>query len=144
MIEALELRRGERVLEVGAGSGYAAAVLAEIAGEVFAIERIGELARRAAGNLQAAGYRNVRVKHGDGTEGWAEAAPFDAILVSAGAESIPAALKAQLVIGGRLVIPVGLVGEEQQLVRVRRIGEREFVQEALADVRFVPLIAASD
>jgi len=94
MIEALELEGGERVLEIGAGSGYAAAVLAEIAGEVYAIERIGQLAEKAAINLQDAGYRQVRVKHADGTLGWAEASPFDAILVSAGSPSVPPELKA--------------------------------------------------
>src|SRR5688500_8863529 len=81
MVEALALRGGEKVLEVGGGSGYAAAVLAEIAGEVFTIERIGQLAERAAGNLADAGYHNVHVRHADGTEGWKDQAPFDAILV---------------------------------------------------------------
>ena len=85
MVEALALRGGEKVLEIGAGSGYAAAVLAEIAGEVFTIERIGQLAERAAANLADAGYHNVHVRHADGTEGWIDHAPFDAILVSAGA-----------------------------------------------------------
>ena len=140
MVEALELRGGEKVLEIGAGSGYAAAVLAEIAGEVYAIERIGELAERATFNLQKAGYPNVHVRHADGTEGWAEAAPFDAILVSASAPAIPASLKAQLKVGGRLVVPVGPSADAQELRRVRRTSEREFAEETLAEVRFVPLI----
>lgn len=140
MVEALALRGGEKVMEVGAGSGYAAAVLAEIAGEVFTIERIGQLAERAAAALADAGYRNVHVRHADGTEGWAEHAPFDAILVSAGAPDIPKSLMRQLVIGGRLVVPVGPDPRAQELVRITRLDEDEFEQEDLADVRFVPLI----
>jgi protein-L-isoaspartate(D-aspartate) O-methyltransferase len=140
MVEALELRGGEKVLEIGAGSGYAAAVVAEVAGEVYAIERIGELAEKAALNLQNAGYRNVHVRHADGTAGWVEAAPFDAILVSASAPAIPENLKSQLKVGGRLVIPVGLSADTQVLRRVRRTSEHAFVEETLAEVRFVPLI----
>lgn len=140
MVEALELRGGEKVLEIGAGSGYAAAVVAEIAGEAYAIERIGELAEKATLNLQNAGYRNVHIRHADGTEGWPEAAPFDAILVSASAPAIPANLKRQLKVGGRLVIPVGPSADAQELRRVRRTSVREFTEEMLAEVRFVPLI----
>ncbi len=140
MVEALELRGGERVLEIGAGSGYAAAVLAEIAGEVYAIERIAELAEKAASNLQSAGYGNVHIRHADGTEGWPEAAPFDAILVSASAPGIPENLKSQLKVGGRLVIPVGPSADAQDLRRVRRMNQHEFAEEMLAEVRFVPLI----
>ena len=99
------MRGGEKVLEIGAGSGYAAAVLSEIAREVFTIERIGQLAERAAGNLADAGIINVHVRHADGTGGWAEEAPFDAILVSAGAPDVPKSLMHQLKIGGRLVVP---------------------------------------
>lgn len=140
MVEALELRGGEKVLEIGAGSGYAAALLAEIAGEVYAVERIGELAEKATLNLQKAGYPNVHVRHADGTEGWAGAAPFDAILVSANAPAVPENLKSQLKVGGRLVIPVGPSADAQDLRRVRRIDEHEFAEETLAEVRFVPLI----
>jgi protein-L-isoaspartate(D-aspartate) O-methyltransferase len=140
MVEALELAGGEKVLEIGAGSGYAAAVLAEIAGEVYAIERIGELADKAALNLQNAGYGDVHVRHADGTEGWSEAAPFDAILVSASAPAIPENLKSQLKVGGRLVIPVGACEQVQELRRVRRISESKFADESLVEVRFVPLI----
>jgi protein-L-isoaspartate(D-aspartate) O-methyltransferase len=140
MVEALELRGGEKVLEIGAGSGYAAALLAEIAGEVYAVERIGELAEKATLNLQKAGYPNVHVRHADGTEGWAGAAPFDAILVSANAPAVPENLKSQLKVGGRLVIPVGPSTDAQDLRRVRRIDEHEFAEETLAEVRFVPLI----
>jgi protein-L-isoaspartate(D-aspartate) O-methyltransferase len=140
MVEALTLRGGEKVLEIGAGSGYAAAVLAEIASAVFTIERVGQLAEQAAENLAKAGCDNVHVRHADGTEGWVEEAPFDAILVSAGAPDIPKSLMRQLKVGGRMVIPVGVDQRSQELIRVTRAGDDEFEQEDLADVRFVPLI----
>jgi protein-L-isoaspartate(D-aspartate) O-methyltransferase len=140
MVEALALRGGEKVLEIGAGSGYAAAVLAEIAGEVFTIERIGQLAERAAANLADAGYHNVHVRHADGTEGWKDHAPFDAILVSAGGPDVPKTLLHQLTVGARMVIPIGPDPRAQELVRITRVDEDEFEQEDLADVRFVPLI----
>lgn len=140
MVEALALRGGEKVLEIGAGSGYAAAVLSEIAHEVFTIERIGQLAETAAANLAAAGCDNVRVRHADGTQGWEDEAPFDAILVSAGAPDIPKTLRRQLAVGGRMVIPVGSDQRAQELVRITRVDESEFEQEDIADVRFVPLI----
>lgn len=140
MIEALELDGGEKVLEIGAGSGYAAAILAEICREVYAIERIEELANTAAEHLANAGYANVTLRHADGTVGWASEAPFDAILVSAGAPMIPESLTSQLAIGGRLVVPVGITRRAQRLVRVTRQSENDFEREVLADVRFVPLI----
>ncbi|MGA7329459.1 MAG: protein-L-isoaspartate(D-aspartate) O-methyltransferase [Rhodomicrobium sp.] len=140
MVEALLLKGGEKVLEIGAGSGYAAAVLAEIAKDVYTVERIEELARSATANLTAADYANVHVLEADGTRGWAEHAPFDAILVSAGAPSIPEPLKQQLAIGGRLVIPVGADPRAQELIRITRKSQTEFDREDLADVRFVPLI----
>ncbi len=140
MIEALVLKDGDKVLEIGAGSGYAAAVLAEIAGEVFTIERIEQLAENAASNLIDEGYDNVHVLHADGTIGWLEESPFDAILVSAGAPEIPVALKKQLAIGGRMVIPVGTDPKAQELIRITRVDENEYDYEDLADVRFVPLI----
>jgi protein-L-isoaspartate(D-aspartate) O-methyltransferase len=140
MTEALGLQGGERVLEVGTGSGYAAAVLAEIADEVYTIERIGQLAEKAAATLADLGYHNVHVRHGDGTLGWPEQAPYDGIIVAAGGPVIPESLKRQLRIGGRLVIPVGSHSKVQELVRVTRRSESEFDQENLADVRFVPLI----
>ena len=107
MVEAAALGPGDRVLEVGAGSGYAAAVVAQIAARVFAIERHESLAREAARRCAALGYGNVEIRVGDGTLGWPEAAPFDAVLVAAGAPEPPRALKQQLEVGGRLVIPVG-------------------------------------
>ena len=140
MLEALVLRGGEKVLEIGAGSGYAAAVVSEIASLVFTIERIGQLAEKAAANLADAGCDNVRVRHADGTEGWAEEAPFDAILVSAGAPDVPGSLMRQLKVGGHMVVPVGSDVRAQELVRITRINEDEFEREDLADVRFVPLI----
>ena len=142
MIEALELRGGERVLEIGTGSGYAAAVLAEIAGEVYTVERHERLASRAEQRLRRDGYANVRVRCGDGTLGWPEAAPFDAIVVAAGGPEVPEALKRQLAVGGRLVIPVGETVGLQKLVRIRRLGQERFSRQDLADVRFVPLIGA--
>jgi len=142
MVEALGLSGSEKVLEIGAGSGYAAAVLSRIAGEVYTIERIGQLAEKAASRLADLGYSNVHVLHGDGTLGWTEHAPFDAIVVAAGGPSVPDSLKQQLKIGGRLVIPVGTDPRAQELVRVTRISESEFRSEDIADVRFVPLIGA--
>jgi protein-L-isoaspartate(D-aspartate) O-methyltransferase len=140
MIEALVLKGGEKVLEIGAGSGYAAAVLAEIAGEVYTIERIDQLAEKAASNLIGEGYENVHILHADGTIGWRDESPFDAILVSAGAPEIPLALKQQLAIGGRMIIPVGADPKVQELIRITRVDENVYDREDLADVRFVPLI----
>ena len=140
MAEALMLTGGEKVLEVGAGSGYAAAVLSEIAANVYTVERLGPLADKAAATLADLGYHNVHVLHGDGTRGWAEHAPYDAIVVAAGGPQVPESLKEQLKTGGRLVIPVGADQRAQELVRVTRISTSEFRSEDIADVRFVPLI----
>lgn len=140
MAEALALRKGDKVLEIGTGSGYAAAVLAEIAAEVYTIERVSALADSAAVTLQKAGYDNVHILNADGTRGWAAHAPFDAILVSAGAPIVPESLKSQLAIGGRMVIPVGSNQRAQELLRITRRADGQFDREDLADVRFVPLI----
>jgi len=142
MIEALALKGGEKVLEIGAGSGYVAAILAEIAGEVYTIERIGQLAQKAASSLIDAGYHNVRVLHSDGTKGWTEEAPFDAILVSAGAPYVPETMKNQLRKGGRMVVPVGTDPHAQELVRITRRDKGQFDREDLADLRFVPMLGA--
>ena len=143
MTAALELKPGERVLEVGTGSGYAAAVLAEIADEVYTIERHKILADTARTRLEDLGYKNIKVLYGDGTLGWPEYAPFDAIIVAAGGPEVPETLKQQLAIGGRLVIPVGSSLRTQKLLRVRRISEDEYQEEDLGSVRFVPLIGAA-
>lgn len=140
MIEALGLRGGEKVLEIGGGSGYAAAVLGRIASQVFTIERIPELAETARRNLDAADTRNVSVRCSDGTEGWPEEAPFDAILVSAGAPDEPRALMDQMRIGARMVIPIGDSPTEQDLVCLRRTSDDLFERSTLTQVRFVPLI----
>jgi protein-L-isoaspartate(D-aspartate) O-methyltransferase len=140
MTEALALRGGEKVLEIGAGSGYAAAVLSKIAADVYTVERHGPLAEKAAATLADLGYENVHVLHGDGTRGWPAHAPYDAIVVAAGGPTIPESLKDQLKIGGRLVIPVGADPRVQELVRVTRIAQSEYRREDLADVRFVPLL----
>ncbi|MEZ5962388.1 MAG: protein-L-isoaspartate(D-aspartate) O-methyltransferase [Planctomycetota bacterium] len=142
MVDALGLRGGERVLEIGTGSGYAAAVLAEIAGEVYTIERHERLARTAEERLKRDGYTNVHVRHGDGTLGWPQAAPFDAIVVAAGGPEVPEALRDQLAPGGRLVIPVGRDVGVQKLIRVTRTDADRYQQEELANVRFVPLVGA--
>ncbi len=140
MTEALELSGGEKVLEIGTGSGYAAAVLSEIAAEVYTIERIGLLADESAEVLRSQGYDNVYVRHGDGTLGWPEEAPFDGIIVTAGGPTVPETLKLQLKTGGRLVIPVGDQEQMQELVRVTRVSRDEYRTENIAGVRFVPLI----
>ncbi|MFO0685365.1 MAG: protein-L-isoaspartate(D-aspartate) O-methyltransferase [Sandaracinus sp.] len=139
MTEALGLRGHERVLEVGTGSGYAAAILARVAREVVTIERHASLAGVAEARLRAIGLTNVTVRTGDGTLGAPDRAPFDAIIVAAGGPSVPPTLLAQLAEGGRLVMPVGPTLEEQQLVRVTRRGQRTF-DESLGEVRFVPLV----
>jgi protein-L-isoaspartate(D-aspartate) O-methyltransferase len=138
MTEALRLRGGERVLEIGTGSGYQAAILAELAGSVTTIERIANLAETARATLAALGYANIEVIAGDGTVGYAPAAPFDGILVAAGAPRVPDSLRQQLsTTGGRLVIPIG-PPEQQRLTIVSREGERftESIHEACV---FVPL-----
>lgn len=140
MAEGLALEGGEKVLEIGTGSGYAAAVLAEIAGEVFTIERIEALADMARRSLDNLGYDNVHVRCGDGTLGWPEQSPFDGIMVSAGAPAVPESLKHQLKIGGRLVIPVGQGKSYQELVLVTRVEENEWSTERMIAVRFVPLV----
>ncbi len=122
MAECLQLRGGEKVLEIGTGSGYAAAVLAEIAAQVYTVERHQNLAESAAARLARLGYGNVFVRHGDGTLGWPEHAPYDGIVVSAGSPEVPPALREQLAVGGRLVIPVGATLRGQQLLRITRGG----------------------
>jgi protein-L-isoaspartate(D-aspartate) O-methyltransferase len=139
MTEALELRGDERVLEVGTGSGYQTAILAELCAEVYSVERIPELAEHARGILAELGCSNVTVRTGDGSEGWAEKGPFNAIIVTAAAPEIPAALRDQLADNGLLVLPVGDIRGTQELVVVRRIGASVSVRASIG-CRFVPLL----
>jgi protein-L-isoaspartate(D-aspartate) O-methyltransferase len=143
MTEALELTPGDRVLEIGTGSGYAAAVLSRIVTTVYSVERLGTLADKARKRLTALGYSNIVVQEGDGTLGWPEHAPYDAIVVTAGAPKLPEALLEQLATGGRMVIPIGPTSFLQMLIRVRRQGENDYHNEELCPVRFVPLIGAA-
>lgn len=142
MAEAMELAPTDRILEVGTGSGYAAAVLGRIAAAVYTVERHASLARGARKRLAALACDNVRVRHGDGTLGWREHAPYDAISVAAGGPRVPAVLREQLRCGGRLVIPVGPRDGAQRLIRERRSGPSAFDREELGAVRFVPLVDA--
>lgn len=139
MAEALELKASDNVLEIGTGSGYSAAILSRVAARIFTIERHNMLAHIAKERFQNQGYENIEVRVGDGTLGWTEKAPFDAILVTAGGPVIPDSLIDQLAIGGRLVMPVGDKGE-QKLLRVKKTGTSELIEENLGSVRFVPLI----
>lgn len=142
MLDAAEIAPGDRVLEIGAGSGYAAAVASRLAASVCAVERIGDLARAAAKRLARLGYGNVEVRHDDGTGGWPDGGSFDVILVAAAGPEIPAPLLAQLAPGGRLVMPVGPRGEPQRLTRIRRTPKGDW-REDLGAVVFVPLIGAA-
>src|SRR5205807_4346753 len=135
-----EIKPGESVLEVGAGSGYAAAVMSQIADRVYAIERHPSLGKSAQQRLKKLGYDNIELRTGDGTRGWPEAAPFDAILTAAGGPEIPQTLKDQLDVGGRLVIPIGRAPRDQRLIKVTRTAAADFEQEDLGGVAFVPLI----
>ena len=138
MTEALELARTDRVLEIGLGSGYQAAILAELAGEVYSVEIVPELARRTSRVLAELGYTNIHVRIGDGREGLPEAVPFDAIIATAAPEQVPQVLMDQLAPGGRLVIPVG--GAVQELKRIRRSHDgQRFEIQSLMGVRFVPM-----
>jgi len=138
MTQALKVSREHRVLEVGTGSGYQTAILAELAGRVYTIDRIAALSRRARRRLRELGYDNVEFRVGDGTLGWPEQGPFDRILVTAGAPKVPEPLLEQLADGGRLVIPVGGT-EHQTLICVQRLGDRT-IEEPLIPCRFVKLI----
>jgi protein-L-isoaspartate(D-aspartate) O-methyltransferase len=138
MIQLLRVQPSHRVLEVGTGSGYQAAILAELATEVYTVEIIPSLAEAACTRLEALGYRNIRVRHGDGYEGWPEAAPFDGIVVAAGAPEIPQPLIEQLREGGRMAIPVGIARGTQDLILGEKRGGK-FMVRSIAPVIFVPL-----
>lgn len=139
MTELLELTGRERVLEIGAGSGYQTAILASLVRKVYAVERIEGLAKRAQEKLRGIGINNFSLRIADGTNGWPVYAPFDAILVAAGGPDVPGPLMEQLEIGGRLVIPIGAGQKNQDLVRVTRT-ERGFEREDCGPCAFVPLI----
>jgi len=141
MSEALMLNGSETVLEVGTGSGYQAAVLALLADRVFSLERIPSLARRARKVLDSNGFSKVNIRLADGTLGWQDMAPFDAIMVTAGAPQVPQEYLDQLAVGGRLVIPVG-DRESQVLMRITRVSENDYKQEKMLGCRFVPLIGS--
>ena len=143
MTEALVLRPRDRVLEIGTGSGYQAAVLAGLVAEVFSIELVEPLGRRAEATLQRLGYANVQVRTGDGYGGWPEAAPFDAILVTCAPDEVPEALVDQLKLGGRMIVPVGSQGAAQELILLRKTPER-LERQAVLPVRFVPMVKHSD
>ena len=138
MTEILELRGAERVLEVGTGSGYQSAVLAEIVKDVFTIEVVAALSQRAQEVLKSLGYVNIQFKIGDGTRGWKDFAPYEAIMVTAAPGSVPKVLQEQLQVGGRMIIPIGV--DYQELVLVRR-EEKTFKETRLLPVRFVPLVS---
>jgi protein-L-isoaspartate(D-aspartate) O-methyltransferase len=136
MTEVLELTARHKVLEIGTGSGYQAAVLGACAREVYTIEIVAALAERAATTLRQLGYHNVHVRHGDGYDGWPEQAPFDAIMVTAAPDHVPEPLVAQLAVGGRMIIPVGKGDQELRLIRKTAAG---VVERSTMPVRFVPL-----
>jgi protein-L-isoaspartate(D-aspartate) O-methyltransferase len=137
MTEVLELQGGERVLEIGTGSGYQTAILAEMASQVFTMELVESLSKRAQEALEKLGYSNILFKIGDGTYGWEEHAPFDAVMVTAAPDKVPHSLEEQLKIGGRMIIPVGAA--IQELVLITR-GKKKFKRKKLLPVRFVPLV----
>jgi protein-L-isoaspartate(D-aspartate) O-methyltransferase len=140
MISKLGLDRSDKVLEIGTGSGYAAALLSRIVREVHTVERIRELVEYARERLQRLGYENVFVHHVDGTLGWPQAAPYQGIVVAAGGPTVPDSLKGQLDLQGRLVMPVGRSERRQHLIMVTRTARDEFEQYELGAVAFVPLI----
>lgn len=141
MIELAAIQPSSRILEIGTGSGYAAAVMAQLAEQVFTIERQGSLVEASSNKLRELGYRNIATRLGDGTEGWAEEAPFDAIVVSAGSDSIPRQLLSQLKTGGRLIIPIGQ-RNMQKLLRIIRSSPDRYESKDFGPVSFVALISA--
>lgn len=138
MTEALQLKGHERILEVGTGSGYQAAVLAEIVQEVFSVELLESLSLKAQDTLKRLGYKNIHFRIGDGTLGWKERAPYDAIMVTAAPAKVPKALQEQLTIGGKMIIPVGAAFQELVLLTREK---RKYKKKILLPVRFVPLIS---
>ncbi|MFP4041598.1 MAG: protein-L-isoaspartate(D-aspartate) O-methyltransferase [Bacteroidales bacterium] len=141
MTELLELEEGEKVLEIGTGSGYQAAVLSHITSEVYSIEIIEELAEQAKDNLQKQGYDSIKLKIGDGYKGWEEYAPFDAIIVTCAPSDIPEPLKEQLAEGGRMIIPIGDKFIQELVLFEKKNGELE--KQEISSVRFVPMLDGS-
>ena len=141
-IHAIRPQPGERILEVGAGSGYQAAVLAQMGADVYTIEIVEPLAEMARQTLERLGYKNAHVKHGDGYRGWPERAPFDAVIVTCAPDKIPPDLIAQIKDGGRMIIPVG-GGMEQELILLRKRGER-IEKQSVLPVRFVPMTGEAE
>jgi len=139
MTEVLQLKGGEKVLEIGTGSGYQAAVLAEMGAETYTIDIISELTAFATENLKQAGYPSVKVKTGDGYHGWDEFAPFDAVIVTCAPENVPKPLVEQLKEGGRMVIPVGPQNQVQDLFLMKKV-KGEIIRQSIAPVRFVPMV----
>ncbi len=142
MAEQLQLEKDEKVLEVGTGCGYNAAVISRLVSHVYSVEIIEWLAQLAKENLEKTDYDNITTKHGDGYSGWEEFAPFDAILLTAAPSSIPKPLKDQLKVGGRLLAPVGRL--DQKLVMLYKTGENTFEEKTLLPVRFVPMTGRAD
>jgi len=144
MSEQASVEPGDKVLEIGTGSGYQAAILAELSDEVFTIEILEALANSAAQRLERLGYTKIHARHGDGYEGWPDEAPFDAILVTAAPDHVPPPLVDQLAIGGVMVIPVGPVGGYQELWRIERLDADQVQATSLGGVRFVPLLRSGE
>lgn len=144
MTQELNLEAGDRVLEIGTGSGYQASVLAELGVEVYSIEIVEPLHELAEGRLERLGYGEVQLKLGDGYLGWEEEAPFDAIIVTAAPDHVPPPLRTQLRVGGVMVIPVGPVGGYQELWRIERVAADQYESSSLGGVRFVPLVRSED
>ncbi len=140
MIQELQIGAEDTVLEIGTGSGYAAAVISRIAAQVYTVERLESLVQYARQKIKALGYDNVHIHHGDGTLGWPEHAPYNAIIVAAGGPEVPLALKEQLAIGGRMIIPVGSEQRAQRLIKITRTGDESYEERTMSHVRFVPLI----
>lgn len=138
MMELLELDKDSKVLDVGTGSGYQAAILAELAGQVYSVEIVPDLAEQAAARLDRLGYRNVAIRVGDGYDGWPEEVPFDAIVSAAAPNDLPLPLVAQLRPGGKMVLPLGQP-QQQQLVLVDKLDEKSFRQTSIVPVAFVPM-----